>query len=476
MHAQFKGLKNVLAACAICGLLLVPARPRVHAAEGDAAPANHRVAVFPFEIHSKDSGDSFLSQAFADTLTSALAQVSALILTERGQLKTLLEEQELGQSGIVDPKTAARTGMVLGAQTAVLGSFTRVGKTGQATCRLVDIATTEVDKSRLVKVSRTLEAEEAMFDLMDELANALAATFDLKPTPREAKQIAARAEPTKTYSAYQFFIQGRSEMILATPEGYERAIPHFLKAVEADPGYALAYAALAENYCHWGSWLAQNGKPYQSQVELCSENAQKALKLRPDLAETHRAMGFAYGAKAHLGDAEKNYGLQMQEARKAIELNPNDAESHYGLWVAKGTPDPDDPLIRRALELNPRFVNALNDYGGALRMNGRGPEAISTYNKILEISPRNITALNNLGYALMMQGDLDKAVDCFKKALEINPEHAKAHINLGGAYRRMGDFQSAGECYQKACDLGQEDGCHNLRLLHRMYGANLRGR
>ena len=463
------------------------------ASEEDITKGKRRVAVYPFEINSPEKKDAFLSSAFPETLTSALSQVNALILLERGELKKLLDEQKLGQTGIIDPETAVKTGKILGAETAVLGSFNRIGNKVRASCRLVNVETGEVDKTHIIKVYLELSKEEDLFDLMEELSNNLIKSFDVNVTPEESKQISFRADPTKNYSAYEYYIEGREKMLLFDIEGYERAVSLFKKAIEADPKYALAYAALSETYHYGGIYKKEAGTEFQTYYDLCYENAKKAVKLRPDLSEPHRAMALAY----IIDFAKKqNDKIRKQEAQKAVDLNPNDSESYYILWMAYGF-DPDDPRIKRAIALNPRFSAAYADLGLSLYLRGRYDEAISNWKKGLEINPRNFVLLINLGAAFEKKGFYDEALLSYKKALEINPHHSSAYGNIGGAlgkkglydeailnlrkaleinprnsdaYNSMGDvlykkgnIKDASDSWSKSCELGYKPGCDNLK-------------
>lgn len=259
----------------------------VFAAE-DITKDKRRIAVFPFEINSPKEQDKFLSAAFSDTLTSALSQVNDLILTERGELKKLLEEQKLGQTGIIDPETAARTGKILGARTAVLGAYNRIGEKVRATCRFVDVNTGEVDKIHIVKVDKLLTREEDIFDIMDELAKMLLDTFNIRPTTEEVAKMEIRTEPTKDFSAYEYFMKGREKFL---SQSYEEAVPLFEKAVNSDKNYALAYACLSETYLYWGWQRGSQSKESEKYYTRAKECFKEAVRLKPELEMSRIGIG-----------------------------------------------------------------------------------------------------------------------------------------------------------------------------------------
>ncbi len=85
---------------------------------------------------------------------------------------------------------------------------------------------------------------------------------------------------------------------------------------------------------------------------------------------------------------------------------------------------------RRALELKPDHIEALNNLGNALKAGGKLGEAIACYRRALELKPDFADAHNNLGNALRDGGDLDEALACYRRALELKPDYAAAHSNL----------------------------------------------
>jgi curli biogenesis system outer membrane secretion channel CsgG len=102
------------------GLALALATPAVH------AQSKPRIAVFGFENNttSRIWGDR-LGEAAADELITQLVKTGEFTVLERAQIEKILAEAHAGQSGAIDPATAASIGKILGAQLAVLGSITQ---------------------------------------------------------------------------------------------------------------------------------------------------------------------------------------------------------------------------------------------------------------------------------------------------------------------------------------------------------------
>ena len=105
---------------------------------------------------------------------------------------------------------------------------------------------------------------------------------------------------------------------------------------------------------------------------------------------------------------------------------------------------------RKALEINPRYVNALINVGNVLASRGQLEEALAQYQKVLAIAPGRVEVHNNIGLALSKGGRLDDALAHYQKVLEIRPDDALTHNNLGTALASLGRCDEAATHYRHA--------------------------
>ena len=80
----------------------------------------------------------------------------------------------------------------------------------------------------------------------------------------------------------------------------------------------------------------------------------------------------------------------------------------------------------------------------------RYPEAIAAYRRALQINPKNIEAQCNVGGMLEQSGEYSQAIAAYRKAIGINPSHPEAHNNLGLILRQLGKFEEAMESFKRA--------------------------
>lgn len=107
-------------------------------------------------------------------------------------------------------------------------------------------------------------------------------------------------------------------------------------------------------------------------------------------------------------------------------------------------------LYKKALNVEPKNVDALICCGLCYRNLKDYDKAIEYYDNALEIEPDNKTALNNKGYAMEMKDQIEEAIEMYKKSLEIDPNYDMPLVNLTKIYIDRKDYQSAIKVYKNA--------------------------
>ena len=127
-------------------------------------------------------------------------------------------------------------------------------------------------------------------------------------------------------------------------------------------------------------------------------------------------------------------------------MAPAEAFVHNSLGVAlmeTGKVDEAIEHYRKALALNPKYVEAYDDLGEALAEKGNDEEAIRQFETAVRLNPKFTIAHANLGMVLVRTGRMDKAIFHLRKAVEENPDAADTRRNLGHALAEKGYSQEA---------------------------------
>ncbi|MGI8402023.1 MAG: tetratricopeptide repeat protein [Gemmatimonadaceae bacterium] len=231
-----------------------------------------------------------------------------------------------------------------------------------------------------------------------------------------------RAVSPEVYEAY---LKGRYEWNQRTPKSLQLAIEHFTRAVELDPTYAPAQAALADCFNLLGTVMVGTGSPREYRPRAATE-AIKALQIDPYSAEAHAALGYVWHYEWRWADAEKEF-------RRAIELNPSyslvriwyanllmsrlrmkEAVEQVTIardldpfslivntnvaWVLNGAGRHEDALaqLTQTLALDSTYMQARWRRAGALTSAGRFTEALDEGNRLVTLSDSSPPALAQL--------------------------------------------------------------------------------
>lgn len=205
------------------------------AAAQDTRPG---IAVLPFDNggsygQDKENFDA-LQRGIAGMLISELAANPAARVVEREQVQRILDEQNLGSSGRVDPQTAARVGKLVGARYMVMGSFIDFYGDFRVDVRLVSVETSEVVKTESERAQR-----DHMFDIIRNVAAKLMRGANLPALPRQAaEERQSRQVPTEALTYY-------SRALLYADRGQkDRAVEMYNRALAVFPDYAEAKEGL----------------------------------------------------------------------------------------------------------------------------------------------------------------------------------------------------------------------------------------
>jgi TolB-like protein len=195
------------------------------------------LAVFPFDNggsygQEKDNFDA-LQKGIAGLMISDLANTAAVRVVEREELQKLLDEQNLGASGRVDPQTAAKIGKLVGARYVVTGVFIDFYGDFRLDARLINVETGEI-----LKVESDRMQRDRLFDLIRTVAAKLMKDANLPALPKQASdQRMNRQVPTEalTYYSRALLYHDRGDKTKAV-EMYQKALQVFPDFAEASDG------------------------------------------------------------------------------------------------------------------------------------------------------------------------------------------------------------------------------------------------
>jgi len=250
-----------------------------------------------------------------------------------------------------------------------------------------------------------------VFDLQDEISRAVLAALKVQLLGGPRQPVIRPS--TASMEAYLLYLRGRSFWHRRFAGQLQEAMVCFERAVDKDPGFALAYTGLADSFATLGVWAF---RPSREVMPRAAALAGRALELNPALAEAHASRGLVHSFY------DWDWPAAERELAQAIELNPGSALTH--LWAGHllsivGRFDEAIAEVLHSQALDP-LSPALNaNVGWTFYLARQHDRALSELQKILARFPGNPMALLYLGFAFAAVGRLADAIPCFRDAAAV---------------------------------------------------------
>ncbi|HSB10793.1 MAG TPA: protein kinase [Blastocatellia bacterium] len=358
------------------------------------------LAILPLINASGDPDAEYLSDGITESIINNLSQLP--------KLRVMASSTVFRYKGKdVRPQ---RIGQELGVRAALTG---RVVQRGDHLIIKTELVDTE-DGSHLWGEQYNRELSD-IFTIEDEISKEISDKLRLKLSGAQKKQLTKRY--TENTAAYQHYLKGRFYWNKRTEEALKKGIEYFQQASEIDPGYALAYAGLADSYNILASYSALAPK---DAFTISKAAASRALELDDKLAEAHASMAFV------------KFGYDWDWA-----------ESERG--------------FKQAIKLNPGYAWAHNWYAVMLAALGRFEEAFQEINRAQQLDPLSLPINTNLGWLLYLARRFDEAVEQYLKTIDLDEGFGLAHRRLAQTYEHMRMKTEAVAEFQKALAVSGED-------------------
>lgn len=345
------------------------------------------IAVLPFKNLSDDVQQDYFSDGITADLITDLSKISGLSVIARNSVF-------IYKNTDVDIRDVKQE---LGVDYVVEGSVRKVDDRVRISARLIDASS-----SINIWADRFDGTLDNLFAFQDSVTTKIINSLEVTLTERDRTRLAQKY--SNSIEAYDEFLRGWQNLWLSSREGMYRARGHFLKAIELDDQFARAYANLALTYVydHLLGWSNDDAEA----LAKAHEYADKAITIDPELPQVYWVKGFA-------DIFSRNYQQSLKHAQHAIDLDPGFADG-YGLLATTlnyaGKPKEADKVMRKAMQLNPKYPAIYNVIHGEIFFN---------------------------------MHDYEKAIESFRHALDVNPEIEESRIWLAAAYANIGDLDEA---------------------------------
>jgi adenylate cyclase len=389
-------------------------------------PDKPSIIVLPFANMGGNADEDYFADGITEDLTTDLSRLSGLFVISRNTAFAYKDKTV----------TPAQVAEELGIRYILEGSVRRGGSEVRINAQLIDAL-----NGGHVWAERYDGPINDVFALQDKVTNAIVDALALRLTNEE--QIAVRQQETMSPKAYDAFLRGWVHMRRSTGNDLVKALPYLEEAIQVDPDYGRAQAALAllyvkaYNTSEWARMLGISEFEASSRADQYLERAQKH-----PTALSHQVAALKLWI-ANDTDAA------LAELKEAIALDSGDSLSYAymgGTLTTAGRPDEAIPHIRTAMRLDPHYPHefmlwlglahfALEDFEGAA----------SSFEAATKLNPDDEWPFMALAASFGQLGRAEDAAAALARHNQIRIEHGGVPLTMSNAsrlrFRRTADVQ-----------------------------------
>ncbi len=423
------------------------------------------VAVLPFANASGDPNTEYLSDGITEGVIDRLSGLPNLKVISRTSSFRYKQRD-------IEPQKVSKE---LGADALVTGRVVQRGDDLFVSVELVDAR----EDKQLWGEQYSRKIADAS-SVQQEIATAISGNLRVRLTSEEKNRL-AKSSATNP-EAYQLYLKGRYHANQTTAAEQKKAVEYFQQAIDKDPGYALAYAGLADSYAALGGdW---NYLSPSDSFPKAKAAAMKALELDDTVGEAHAALAYAvffadwdwprteiefkraieltpnselsHERYAEFLQARKRFSESLAEAQRAQELDPLSPEivtAVGNIYLFTRRYDESIAQYHKALDLNPNLPAVRTLLSWAYVMKRMYPQALAEYDKVADqykvVAAENQFVANGLGWVYAVSG---RRADALKIAQELKNLSSRTYVDfypLGGIYAGLGDKDEAFRLLEK---------------------------
>ncbi len=373
------------------------------------------LAVLPFVNTSADPNTEYLSDGLTESLINGLSRLSNLSVMSRSSVFHYKGKD-------TDPQVAGRE---LGVKAVLTGRVTQRGDDLIVSTELVDVS-----NNHHIWGDQYNRKVADILSVQDEISREITKNLSVTLSGEEEKKLAKRS--TENVDAYQLYLKGIFHWNKRKADDLLKAAGYFQQAIDIDPNYALAYAALASTYALLPEYSGRNPKEMIPKAEAA---AQRAVELDPTLAEPHAVLGLI-------------------------------AEAFRWDW------DGAEREFQRAIELNPNYPTTYHWYSVVLRTEGKLEQSLTATKRAQELDPLSLVIAWNVAETLFLMKRNDEGLEQIRKMLELDPNFSGTHRLLGLQYARMGRYPEAIQELQTVRHIVGPDDSYGLEVLGYVYAKS----
>ena len=399
------------------------------------------IAVLPFVNMSDDESNEYFSDGISEELLNLLAKIPKLrVAAQTSSFSLKGKEMQI-----------LEVGEILKVDHVLEGSVRKAGNQVRITAQLI-----KVDDGYHMWSETYDRTLDNIFAIQDEIA--VAVVEQLKITLLGQIPTVKKTDPT----AYALYLRARQLARQSNAKAWEQSIVLYQQALAAAPGYASAWAGLADVYSR------QTNKALRSFDEgyaLALDAAEKALEVDPENADAHASLGsIALSSNSDIAMSARHF----EQALALGADNPDILLKAAILARSLGRQDVAIALLEFVVARDP--VNSISHYrlGSTYLWAGRLDAAIASIRIALSLSPGRIVAQWAIGVALLLKGEPKAALE----AMQQESDKGWRTAGLVLAYHALGQVAESDAALVEIIESLEHEAAYNIAYLFAFRGES----
>jgi serine/threonine protein kinase/Flp pilus assembly protein TadD len=366
------------------------------------AQAKQSIAVVSFKNQTGDKSYDYLQDAIPNLLITSLEQSKYLSVMTWERMRDLLKQSGRQDVDFITSDLGFELCEKDGVRAVVLGSFVKAGDVFATDVKVLDVNTKKLLKSASSQGEGVRSILEKQIGV---LSKEISKGVGLPERNIEPSQGMIANLTTSSMEAYEYYLKGRDAY---DKFYYEESRKNLQKAVELDPGFAIAYLSLSEVMRFLGN----------------SQESQGALEKAKSLAAKATEKERLYIDASYASAVERDTVKRLKILQELVGKYPKEKQAHYLLGVYDYAREQYDRALGElglALKLDPEYGAALNQIAYTYGAKGDYESAVAEFKSYGSLFPNDANPLDSIGEMYFRMGRLDEAVARYDEALRIRP-------------------------------------------------------
>ena len=380
-----------------------------------------RLVVLPFKNLGSDQSDDVFCRGLTEAMTTQLGRLDPEHL---GVMAS-------GTAALMKDQSIDDIRRKLNVDYVLEGSVVRSGNQMRIDAQLIQAS----DQTHRWAAGYTRDAGDVLA-LQNEVAQDVAGKIRLTLSPSETARL--NGTPNVDPEAYDAYLRGLVYWSQRTPDGTAKSLDYFQQAIRKSPDFALAYAGLANAYSSLSAVPITVIPPLVA-MPKAKAAAETAVRLDPESAEAHAALGLVRVSFYDLDAAEREY-------ERALAINPSDGNARHWrslLLMARGRHSDALEEIELARSVDPLSLVIPPSRILAFYFDRQFERAIEESRATLEVEPNFPLVHYDLGQSLLQKGQTQDAIAELQVMRKISGDSPFCWMALGHAYAVAGNRAAA---------------------------------